>query len=31
MAASASKDRPSTLLLISDGIETCHGDPCALA
>jgi hypothetical protein len=27
----AGKDRPSTLLLISDGIETCQGDPCALA
>lgn len=27
----AGKDTPSTLLLISDGIETCQGDPCALA
>lgn len=24
-------DRPSTLVLVSDGIETCKGDPCALA
>lgn len=24
-------DRPSRLVLISDGIETCGGDPCALA
>lgn len=24
-------DRPSTLVLVSDGIETCQGDPCALA
>lgn len=24
-------DNPSTLVLVSDGIETCRGDPCALA
>ena len=24
-------DRPSRLILVSDGIETCSGDPCALA
>lgn len=24
-------DRPSTMVLVSDGIETCKGDPCALA
>jgi len=24
-------DRPSTMVLVSDGIETCEGDPCALA
>ncbi len=24
-------DAPSTILLVSDGIETCQGDPCALA
>ncbi|WP_346912308.1 VWA domain-containing protein [uncultured Roseibium sp.] len=27
----ASKDRAGRLVLISDGIETCGGDPCALA
>ncbi len=26
-----SPDAPSTILLVSDGIETCQGDPCALA
>ena len=24
-------DAPSTILLVSDGIETCQGDPCAIA
>ena len=24
-------DRPATIILVSDGIETCKGDPCALA
>lgn len=24
-------DRPTTIILVSDGIETCKGDPCALA
>ncbi|WP_081713191.1 MULTISPECIES: VWA domain-containing protein [unclassified Labrenzia] len=27
----AQNDRPGRLILISDGIETCGGDPCALA
>lgn len=27
----SSSDKPSTLVLVSDGIETCQGDPCALA
>lgn len=27
----AGRDRSSTLVLVSDGIETCSGDPCALA
>ncbi len=27
----AGRDGPSTLVLVSDGIETCKGDPCALA
>ncbi|SHM92953.1 vWA domain-containing protein [Roseibium suaedae] len=26
-----SRDKPGRLVLISDGIETCNGDPCALA
>lgn len=27
----AGRDGPSSLVLVSDGIETCKGDPCALA
>lgn len=26
-----SKDRPATVILVTDGIETCGGDPCELA